>query len=203
METHAAEEHVGYTGAKVGMWLFLLSEILLFGGIFFLYAVYRYKMTSDFRAASEELNLAVGTMNTLILLTSSLFMAIAVSAIPKGNRTLAFIALLLTIFLGLVFLGNKYFEWTDKISHGIYPGSPRLRERSAGEILFFGLYFTITGLHGLHIFIGIGVLVVMTFLVSKGKVSDKRFVPLENAGLYWHLVDIIWIFIFPLFYLIS
>jgi cytochrome c oxidase subunit III len=203
MEKHAVERHIGYTGAKIGMWLFLLSEILLFGGIFFLYAVYRYKMAPDFKSASGELDLTIGAANTLILLTSSLFMAIAVSAMPKGNRTLTLVALFLTMLLGLVFLGNKYVEWAVKFRHGIYPSSPRLLERGTGEVLFFGLYFTITGLHGLHIFIGIGVIAVMTVLVFRGKITEKRFVALENAGLYWHLVDIVWIFIFPLFYLIS
>lgn len=203
MENHAVKRHAGYTGAKIGMWLFLLSEILLFGGLFFLYSVYRYKMASDFRTASGELDLTIGAVNTLILLTSSLFMAIGVSALPKGNRTLTLVALFVTMILGLVFLGNKYFEWSEKIRYGIYPNSPRLLGRSAGEVLFFGLYFTITGLHGLHIFIGIGMLTVMTVLVFRGKITVKWFTPLENAGLYWHLVDIIWIFIFPLFYLIS
>jgi cytochrome c oxidase subunit 3 len=198
METHRDD-----TGSKIGMWLFLLSEILLFGGLFILYSTYRYKNPIEFHLAAWELNRVLGTLNTLILLTSSLTMVLSISSIQKGNRRGSASFLMATIFLGLLFLIIKYAEWTAKIEHGIYPNSPRLLGRSKGEILFYGLYYSMTGLHGLHVVVGILVLSVMLFLTMKGKINENRFIPLENSGLYWHLVDIIWIFLFPLFYLIT
>jgi len=191
------------TGAKLGMWLFILSELLLFGGMFILYSVYRYKNPVDFHHASRELDVILGTLNTLILLTSSLTMALSISAIQKGDRKLSTYLLVATIFFGLLFLLNKGIEWSTKIDHGIYPSSPTLLERPKGEILFFGLYYVMTGLHGLHVLVGVAVLSVMLNFLLRNKISQTHFVPLENSGLYWHLVDIIWIFLFPLFYLIT
>ena len=197
------ETHRDYTGTKIGMWLFLLSEILLFGGLFILYSTYRYKNPIEFHLAAWDLNRVLGTLNTLILLTSSLTMVLSISSIQKGNRKESASFLTATIFLGLLFLIIKYAEWTVKIGHGIYPNSFRLLGRSKGEILFYGLYYSMTGLHGLHVVVGVFVLSVMLFLMMKGKINEHRFVPLENSGLYWHLVDIVWIFLFPLFYLIT
>jgi cytochrome c oxidase subunit 3 len=197
------EIHKDYIGSKIGMWLFLLSEILLFGGLFILYSVYRFKNPADFHLAAGELNRPLGTLNTLLLITSSLTMALSISSLQKGNRQISRLFLSATTFLGLLFLANKYFEWTREIYHGLYPDSPRLLDRSQGEILFFGLYYSMTGLHGLHVLVGLFVLSAMLLLISKGKISQDHFVPLENSGLYWHLVDIIWIFLFPLFYLIT
>jgi cytochrome c oxidase subunit 3 len=199
----AFEEQRDHTGAKLGMWLFLLSEILLFGGMFILYSVYRYKNPADFHYASKELDVILGTLNTLILLTSSLTMALSISAIQKGNRKLSTYMLMATVFFGLLFLFNKGIEWSAKTTHGIYPGSPILLERPKGEILFFGLYYVMTGLHGLHVLVGVVVLSVMLNFLFRDKMNQTHFVPLENSGLYWHLVDIIWIFLFPLFYLIT
>jgi cytochrome c oxidase subunit 3 len=197
------EEHRDTIGSKIGMWLFLLSEVLLFGGLFILYSVYRFKNPSAFHLAAEELNRPFGTINTLILITSSLTMALSISSLKKGDRRGSLIFLMATLCLGFVFLGNKYFEWAGKIHHEIYPNSPRLLERNKGEILFYGLYYSMTGLHGLHVLIGLIVLFIMGFLILKGKVNEAHYIPLENSGLYWHLVDIIWIFLFPLFYLIT
>ena len=197
------ETHRDYTGTKIGMWLFLLSEILLFGGLFILYSTYRYKNPIEFHLAAWELNRVLGTLNTLILLTSSLTMVLSISSIQKGNHRKSASFLMATIFLGLLFLIIKYAEWTVKIGHGIYPNSFRLLGRSKGEILFYGLYYSMTGLHGLHVVVGVFVLSAMLFLMMKGKINENRFVPLENSGLYWHLVDIVWIFLFPLFYLIT
>ena len=185
------------------MWLFLLSEILLFGGLFILYSSYRYKNPVDFHLAAWELNRTLGTINTLILITSSLSIALSIFFIQKGNRQLSMVFLFATIFLGVLFLGVKYVEWTTKIGHGLYPNSPRLLGRPKGEILFFGLYYSMTGLHGLHVLVGISILSVMLVLMIKKKLNENRTISLENAGLYWHLVDIIWIFLFPLFYLIT
>ncbi len=197
------EEGIDYTGAKLGMWLFILSELLLFGGMFILYAVHRYKSPADFHHASKELDVILGTLNTVILLTSSLSVAVSITAIQKGKRRLPMLLLVVTMALGLLFLANKGFEWTTKIGHGIYPNSPILLARPKGEILFFGLYYVMTGLHGLHVLVGVCVLSVMFILVARDKLNRTHFTPLENAGLYWHLVDIIWIFLYPLFYLIT
>ena len=197
------ETHQDNTDSKIGMWLFLLSEIILFGGLFLLYSSYRYKNPLDFHLAAWELNRVLGTINTLILITSSLTIALSILFVQKGDHKLSMILLSATIFLGLLFLGIKYVEWTAKIEHGLYPNSPRLLERSKGEVLFFGLYYSMTGLHGLHVLVGIFVLSVMLVLMMRGKINENRSVPLENTGLYWHLVDIIWIFLFPLFYLIT
>jgi cytochrome c oxidase subunit 3 len=191
------------TGARLGMWLFILSELLLFGGMFILYSAYRYKNPVDFHHASRELEVILGTFNTIILLTSSLSMAASVSALQRGERRLSMVLLIATMALGLLFLVNKGFEWGTKIEHGIYPNSPILLARAKGEVLFFGLYYVMTGLHGLHVLVGVCVLCGMLTLIAKDKINQMRFVPLENAGLYWHLVDIIWIFLYPLFYLIT
>jgi cytochrome c oxidase subunit 3 len=197
------EEVRDYTGAKLGMWLFILSELLLFGGMFILYAAHRYRTPIDFHHASMELDVILGTLNTAILLTSSLSVAASITAIQRGQRRLSMVLLMATMALGLLFLLNKGFEWGTKINHGIYPNSPLLLARPKGEILFFGLYYVMTGLHGLHVLVGVCVLSVMLILIAKEKITQMRFVPLENSGLYWHLVDIIWIFLYPLFYLIT
>ena len=190
-------------GARLGMWLFILSELLLFGGLFILYSAYRYKNPGDFHHASGELEVVLGTLNTIILLTSSLTMAASITAIQRGHRRLSVVLLSATMALGLLFLVNKGFEWGAKIDHGIYPNSPGLLARPKGEILFFGLYYVMTGLHGLHVLVGVGVLSVMLILLMRRKIDQSHFTPFENSGLYWHLVDIIWIFLYPLFYLIT
>lgn len=253
----AVHQHRDYIGSKIGMWLFLFTEILLFGGLFILYAVYRAVHPEDFHHAAKELDTLVGTINTVILLTSSMTVAVAIAAVQKGRKTLSIVLTWVTIILGACFMVNKYFEWGAKFSHGIYPNSEHLLQFPHGEILFFGLYFTMTGLHGLHVLVGMGVLAWATFKLKgrpnhevvfngesmdrlrgatvalvdqKGKplwsseelddsveevVVDLKYAPvkkrlriedyavLENSGLYWHLVDLIWIFLFPLFYLIT
>jgi cytochrome c oxidase subunit 3 len=254
----ALEGHKDYTGSKIGIWLFLITEVLLFSGMFLLYAVYRSNYAEDFHNAANELDTMVGAVNTLILLTSSLSMALSIAAVHHGNRKLAVIMLILTVLFGGWFMVNKYFEWGAKIAHGLYPGSEVLGHHPKGEIIFFGLYFTMTGLHGLHVLVGMVLLTVMMFkvvnqpraavqfvdghgleraaggnlVVRDGKGNDvwtseqlddsvervkidikfwpvkKRFKradfnQLENSGLYWHVVDLVWIFLFPLFYLIT
>lgn len=197
------EKHRDYSGAKIGMWLFLFTEILLFGGMLLLYSVYRAKHSQDFHNAARELNTITGALNTFILITSSLTMALSISATQKGNKKLSTIFLVLTILLGFTFLINKYFEWGTKFHHGIYPNSPELLNHPKGELLFYSLYFVLTGFHGLHVIIGVLILSWMAVLVTKAKIHQRDFIKLENSGLYWHLVDIIWIFLFPLFYLIT
>jgi cytochrome c oxidase subunit 3 len=129
-------------------------------------------------------------------------MALSIFYLREGNERRSKGFLILTLFLGFLFLVIKYFEWAGKWQHGIYPDSPRLLERKGGEVLFYGLYYSMTGLHGLHVAAGIVVLAVMGLLIKKRRIHQTDFILLENAGLYWHLVDIVWIFLFPLFYLI-
>lgn len=189
--------------SKIGMWLFIFTELLLFGVLFLVYSVYRYWHPIAFGLGAEQLDVVIGTVNTLILLTSSMTIAMSVSSIQLGDRKLTLRLLGATLFLAVVFLVNKYFEWSEKISHGLYPGSAQLHEFGHGETLFFGLYYFMTGLHALHIIIGIGVIAAVFYQVKARNVNSGDFVLLENTALYWHLVDLIWIFLFPLFYLVT
>jgi cytochrome c oxidase subunit 3 len=195
-------EHKDYTGAKFGMWLFLFTEFILFGGLFLLYSVYLARYPEGFVAAGKETNLILGGLNTVILLTGSLFVAMSVSAIRKGHTRLTILLLVGTVLTGAAFLFNKYLEWSADFAVGIYPNSPVLDQKAHGEIIFFGLYYLTLGLHGLHVLVGSVLLAVIAVMVAKGKITEDDFVKLENSGLYWHLVDIIWIFIFPLYYLL-
>lgn len=187
----------------MGMWLFLFSELILFGGLFLMYSVYRYTHQMDFSIASKEMNTFLGTLNTAILLTSSLTMALAIAAIKNGSRKLSIFYQFTTLLLGLSFLVNKYIEWSAEFAKGNFPGSAILQAKPKGQILYFGLYYSMVGLHGVHVIVGMAIIAFMTRLTIKGKINENDFVKLEAAGLYWHLVDIIWIFLFPLFYLIT
>ncbi len=195
--------HRDDVGAKMGMWLFLFTEVLLFGGMFLIYAVYRYQYPEQFHIAAMELNTNIGTLNTIILLTSSLTVALSIAALQKGNKLLSMIMLGTTIVLAVLFLVNKFFEWSTKFAHGIYPGSSILTSKPNGQILFFGLYYVMTGLHAIHVIIGMVILAFMLNFIKRNKVTTDNYVKLENSGLYWHLVDLIWIFLFPLLYLIT
>ena len=204
MSNHAeSAAHRDDIGAKMGMWLFLFTEVLLFGGMFLVYAVYRYQHQDQFHIAAMELNTGIGTLNTIILLTSSLTVALSIAALQQGNKFLSLVFLYVTQFFALMFMVNKFFEWSTKISHGIYPGAPELLAKPNGQILFYGLYYVMTGLHGLHVLIGMIVIAFIIVFIHKDKITSSDYVKLENTGLYWHLVDLIWIFLFPLFYLIQ
>jgi cytochrome c oxidase subunit 3 len=189
--------------SKTGMWLFLFTELLLFGGLFIVYSVYRYRNPIAFHQAAHELNVFIGTLNTIILLISSTTIAMSITALQTKNKKLALILLGVTILLGLAFLVNKYFEWGEHIREHIYPGSSALALRGHGDVLFYGLYFFMTGLHALHIIIGLIFITVIAVSIYRDKIDSGNYVLLENSGLYWHLVDLIWIFLFPLFYLIT
>jgi cytochrome c oxidase subunit 3 len=202
IEATVEHKHRDDVGARMGLWLFLFSELILFGGMFIIYAVYRFKHPDEFRLAAAELDSFVGTVNTMILLTSSLTVAMSITAIQQGKKYLSMALVSTTILLALVFLVNKYFEWSHKISIGIYPQSPTLLNKPSGEILYFGLYYVMTGLHALHVIIGMMILGFSLVFLAKGVIHRTSFVKLEAGALYWHLVDIIWIFLFPLFYLI-
>jgi len=196
-------DHYDYVGAKMGMWLFLFTEILLFGGLFVLYSVTLGRYPMEFHAAGKMLDVTMGTSNTVVLITSSLFAALSVTALQKGNRKLAEIFIGLTIVLACCFLVIKYFEWSHKFHMGIYPGSMEIADWEPGKLAFFSLYYAMTGLHGLHVILGMGVFIWVWTRIRANRVTSDRYVALENAGLYWHLVDLIWIYLFPLYYLVA
>ncbi len=197
METHSDTK-----GSRLGMWLFLYTEMILFTGLFILYAVYFKKYPADFVAGGKELSLMFGAVNTIILLFSSFAVAASITAIQKQSKALAAGMIAAAVMIGGVFIFNKYIEWGQKIHHGIYPNSPDLVNGPPGKNIFFGLYYVITGLHGLHIIIGMILLCVCLYMVLTNRIHTGNDGVLHNSGLYWHLVDIIWIFIFPLLYLI-
>ncbi len=188
--------------SKMGMWLFLFTEVLLFGGLFLVYMVYRFIYHENFLEASHELDVLIGTINTVVLLASSMTVAMSITAMQKGNVLLTRRLLWITIIAALIFLVNKYFEWTAKFDHGLFPGMEHFGELPNGERLFFFLYFFMTGLHALHVIVGGIFLLFVLRAIKKHKVRQDKYMLLENGGLYWHLVDLIWIYLFPLFYLI-
>lgn len=195
-------KHSDTKGSRLGMWLFLYTEIMLFAGLFVLYAAYLKKYPADFIAGGKELSLIFGAVNTLILLVSSFAVAASITASRKQSKRLSAVLIAAAVMIGAVFLVNKYIEWGHKIHLGIYPNAPDLINGPPGRNIFFGLYYVITGLHGLHIIIGMVLLSVCLVMVLTNRIHSGNEGILENCGLYWHLVDIIWIFIFPLFYLI-
>ncbi len=203
MNETAHIEHRDYTGAKLGMWLFLFTEILLFGGMFLLYSIYRSTHTADFHEAAKEMSVTIGAINTVILLTSSLTMVLSIAAVKQGAKVRSLVFQAATVILGGAFLVNKYFEWTEHIRHGYYPNSPELLAMGHGKVLYFGLYYVMTGIHGIHVLIGAGIICFTFILTMRGVVTAGDYIKLENTGLFWHLVDVIWIYLFPLFYLIT
>lgn len=189
-------------GARLGMWLFLFSELLLFGGLFLLYAVYLARYPAEFAAGGQQLDTLLGTGNTLLLITSSLTVALALSALQQGRRRLCQILVCATVVAALLFLTIKGVEWQAKFGHGLFPGGSEMEALPAGQQIFFSLYFVTTGLHSLHVLVGAALLLWTLGLTGRGRVTAQNSVMLENAALYWHLVDLVWIFIFPLYYLL-
>jgi cytochrome c oxidase subunit 3 len=191
--------------ATLGMWVFLVTEVLFFGGLFVTYAVYRSLYPAAFGAASHELDILLGGINTAVLITSSLTMALAVHAAQLGQRRLLMIFLVVTMVLGTVFLGIKAVEYYHKFAEHHVPGATFQfeREHQRHAQIFFSLYFIMTGLHAIHMIIGIGVLLVMWIWAWRGRITADYAGPIEISGLYWHFVDIVWIFLFPLLYLIG
>ena len=218
--------------AVVGMWVFLLTEILFFGGLFAAYMVYRIWYFDAFAEASRSLSLFWGGLNTAVLIGSSLTMAMAVRSAQTNKRTATVNWLVLTMILGSVFLGVKVIEYADKFEHhhvpgynfqwaaaheapaapstllGASEGGHRELSLNADQLqlttqIYFSLYFTMTGLHALHMIIGIGIMLVITWMAWKGRFDEHYYTPVEMTGLYWHFVDIVWIFLFPLLYLVE
>ncbi|MEX2381706.1 MAG: cytochrome c oxidase subunit 3 family protein [Opitutales bacterium] len=190
---------------SLGMWTFLATEVMFFGGLFLAYILYRGAYPDVFAAAGHHMNVVAGAINTGVLLCSSLTMALAVHAAQAGRRKLLVGLLSGTWILGLLFLGIKAYEYHGKFTEQLVPGAAFHYEGAPENLaeLFFLLYFAMTGLHGLHVAIGIGVLLFLTARAWRNKISREKFMPVEIVGLYWHFVDIVWVFLFPLFYLIN
>ena len=213
-----------HEAGSLGMWVFLVTEIMFFGGLFGAYTIYRSLYLAGFVAGSHILDVRLGATNTCVLIASSLTMAMAVRAAQLGKQRALIAFLLSTIFLGLVFLGIKYVEYHDKyVEHlipcesaacsdvgfefapegGILEPIKRLQAPLAHVEIFFCFYFFMTGMHALHMVIGVGIMTVLILMARRGRFSAEHYAPVEIAGLYWHFVDIVWIFLFPLLYLIG
>jgi cytochrome c oxidase subunit 3 len=190
--------------ARLGMWLFLATEVLLFAVLFTGYAVYRFLYGADFAAASRSLDTWLGLVNTIVLVTSSFTVAMGLDRTVRGDARGTRTLFLVSVALGLLFLVFKYFEYSHHIHAGELPGRyyTATTVLGPGAPLFWALYFLITGLHGIHVVIGMTVLAVIGLRAGGGAYSREYHVPVELAGLYWHLVDLIWIFVFPLIYLV-
>jgi cytochrome c oxidase subunit 3 len=209
-----------HEAGKQGVWLFMATEIMMFGGLFVGYFIYRFKFHDMYIAGGDSLDWRLGGLNTLVLLISSFTMAQAVTETMKGNNRKALKLVYVTTVCALIFMVVKYFEYTAKIQHGLFPGlnmwnpdmtyvASNLRDSiSIANIdptnlrLFYVLYFAMTGLHGIHILIGVGLMIWLMKRLKNDEFSPKYYTAVEGVGLYWHIVDIIWIFLFPLMYLI-
>ena len=189
-----------------GMWIFLVTEVMFFGGLFLAYTIYRNTYPVVFGMASTSLNAVIGALNTAVLLCSSFTMVLGVRAAQLGRRRALVIFLILTLLLGMVFLGVKAYEWNQKFVEHHIPGAHFHFEGAAEQgpaQLFFSLYFVMTGLHALHMVVGAGILSWLLYHAVRGRFTAEYMTPVDIAGLYWHFVDIIWIFLFPLLYLID
>ena len=206
--------------ASLGMWVFLAQEVMFFGGMFCAYLVYRYKYFADFGSASQQLSIRLGTTNTVVLICSSLTVVLAIRAVQLGKRRELVFWLLATILLGLAFLGIKADEYAEKFEKHHVPGAsfsyyellpgqeklPAAQRQYANPHhaeMFFSLYFVMTGMHALHMVVGVGLFGTLAFFAWRGKYTPDYYTPVENAGLYWHFVDIVWIYLFGLLYLID
>lgn len=206
---HFDDAEQQFHAAQLGMWLFLATEVLFFGGLFAGYAQYRYWYPEAFAAGSEHLDVTLGTFNTVVLLGSSLAIALAVRAAQTSHTRELVRLLIATIVLGMVFLGVKAYEYYHKWHEHLIPGENfHLETEHVGAAegpieLFFSFYFAMTGVHALHMVIGIAILGTLVVRARRGEFHGDYFTPVEMTGLYWHLVDIVWVFLFPFLYLIS
>lgn len=207
--THVAHHFVDseqqFDSAKLGMWVFLVTEILFFGGLFVAYIVYRAWNPELFLLAAQELDTMMGAINTVVLIGSSLTMALAIRAAQLNQQKNIIIYLSITIAMAMTFMVIKYFEYAHKFDIGILPGEmytfTGIDHPKAA--IFFSIYYMMTALHGIHVLIGVGLMIWLIVRARQGAYSSEYYTPVEITGLYWHLVDIIWIFLFPLLYLID
>ena|SRR5688572_4006202 len=203
--SHFADPEQQVEAGKLGMWLFLATEILLFGGLFVAYAVFHFLHPELFKAAHQYLDVRLGALNTIVLLFSSLTVVLAIHAAQQNKKHWIIINLVITIACAATFLVVKYFEYSHKIHAGLLPGhyfTNGVIPNPDEAHIFFGVYFLMTGLHGIHVLIGMIVLLWLLYRTTRNEFGSQYFLPLELGGLYWHLVDVIWIFLFPLLYLI-
>jgi cytochrome c oxidase subunit 3 len=187
----------------LGMWIFLVTEIMFFGGLFMAYIVYRTAYPGAWAAGSQHLNVYMGGINTLVLICSSLTMALAVRSAQVGSRKGQIVNLILTIVFGTTFLVVKYFEYAEKFHHNLVPGPNFNPTLPKAQSIFFSLYFIMTGIHALHMVVGVGLMTIILVMAWKGRFGPDYYGPVEVSGLYWHFVDIVWIFLFPLLYLLG
>jgi len=193
-----------FDAAKLGMWAFLAQEILFFGGLFVAYVIFRYLYPEMFIDAHHHLTWQMGALNTCFLITSSFTMVMGVRSAQLSRKKSTVYYLLATLILAGAFMVVKYFEYMSKIEHGYLPSRWFFGEGMHENLhIFFGLYFTMTGLHGLHVLIGMGLIAWLIVRAQRGEFYSEYYTPVEMVGLYWHLVDLIWIFLFPLLYLIG
>lgn len=192
-----------YSGAKLGFWVFLLTEAMMFGALFLLFAIYFYRHSEIFAASSAGLNVWLGGTNTVILLVSTYTMGLATLMMRQGKVRASASLVGVTALMAVVFLGIKGVEWSIDIRHGIYLGSGVLDAMDKGEILFFGLYFVMTGLHGLHVIAGIALMCWVMLLIRFGSIQPEHTIVMKNVTLYWDFVHLVWIILFPLFYMIG
>ncbi len=200
--TDAAQQQ---DSAKLGMWIFLLTEVLLFGGLFCAYAIYRAWYPDMFYNAHKHLDVTLGTVNTVVLILSSVTVALAVRSIQLNMKKQTVFLLLATLLFAATFMVIKYFEYSHKFHLGQLPGKFYTYTGIEGTNphIFFTVYFTMTGLHGLHVLAGMIVITWVMFRTMRGDFSSEYYTPVEVVGLYWHLVDMIWIYLFPLLYLVG
>jgi len=206
LQHHFVDSDQQFDAAKMGMWVFIVNEILFFGGLFCAYIVFRAWYPDLFTQAATELNTVWGAVNTLVLIGSSLTVAMAIRSAQKNQIKGLQINLLITIALACVFLLIKYFEYSHKLHIGIWPGAELYTYEVIDHPLahvFFSIYYVITGIHAIHIIVGIGLMIWIYIRAKKNEFGSEYYTPVEMVGLYWHLVDVIWIFLFPLLYLIE
>jgi cytochrome c oxidase subunit 3 len=205
LEHHFNDAEQQRESAKLGMWVFLLTEVLTFGGLFCAYAIYRSWNPDMFFNAHKELDVWLGTVNTIVLITSSLTMALAIRSMQLDNKKRAILYLVFTLLFAATFLVIKYFEYSHKFHVGQLPGKfyTFTGIQGSNPHIFFSIYFAMTGLHGLHVLGGMCLIGWLIYRTHKNRFSSAYYTPIEMVGLFWHLVDLIWIFLFPLFYLIG
>lgn len=205
LQHHFIDEDQQFESSKLGMWIFLVTETLMFGGLFVAYIVYRSWHPDLFNLAAGELHVELGATNTVVLIASSLTIALGIRAIQLDKIKAGIYYMVATIALAATFMVVKYFEYMEKFEKGIFPGGSYTYEGINHEMAanFFSIYYMMTGLHGIHVMIGMLLIGWMVFKARKGDLHSGYYTPIENTGLFWHLVDIIWIFLFPLLYLID